>query len=197
MVIDTSVLAAIAFNASEAAALRERIAERPRQAHLRRDRPRGCHGDRNSTWGGRRRRSRPLALQGRSRNRPSYSRTCRSCAARLAALWQGTSSGQPQLRRLLFLCSCGAFGRTAPLQGQRFFANRHRGRREDEFMVARSGPPKAPADVSATTQSGKRSQSGKPCLIDDVWLCAVEGIPGSERRVMSAHGDLYINGLPK
>jgi hypothetical protein len=51
--------------------------------------------------------------------------------------------------------------------------------------------------VSATTQSGKRSQSGKSCLIDEVWLCAVEGIPGSERRVMSAHGDLYINGLPK
>ncbi len=64
-------------------------------------------------------------------------------------------------------------------------------------MVARSGPAKAPADVSATTQSGKRSQRGKSCLIDEVWLCAVEGIPGSERRVMSAHSDLYINGLPK
>ncbi|KSV72109.1 hypothetical protein N185_23280 [Sinorhizobium sp. GW3] len=34
-------------------------------------------------------------------------------------------------------------------------------------------------------------------MIDEVWLCAVEGIPGSERRVMSAHSDLYINGLPK
>lgn len=65
-------------------------------------------------------------------------------------------------------------------------------------MVAQSDPAKAPADATAATQSSKPSQSEKSCSIDDVWLCAAEGMPGWECRVTSAHGDLYdINGLPK
>ncbi|MFK0278751.1 hypothetical protein ACIQUG_34180 [Ensifer sp. NPDC090286] len=65
-------------------------------------------------------------------------------------------------------------------------------------MAAQTEPAKAPADVSATTQGAKLSQSGGSASIEDVWLCAAESIPGSVRRMTSAHGDLYdINGLPK
>ena len=55
-------------------------------------------------------------------------------------------------------------------------------------MAAQTDPAKAPANVSATTQGAKPSQSRGSGSIDDVWLCAAEGIPGSGRRVTSAHG---------
>lgn len=56
----------------------------------------------------------------------------------------------------------------------------------------------AAADIAAAAHSGKRTEAGGFCSIDEVWTRAADGEAGSNQDMTSAHDDLYdADGLPK